>query len=637
MVRRLSRLDRALLTAALLLFVPVFGLHLHAVASGKLAWTGVYVWPAESSDRGPRVRDFLRGMGNEAVGLEIDDELLFAGAIDLRGLGPVGFYAAALEAATPEAVIPLRVSRDGILVDLEMRAVPLALRAGLGLISLSFMGMAVLVLLRARDATVGRAFFLAQSALASAGSISRVRAARSRSSGSASTLVSRSVGYPLVLRAILLLSRRGERPRTAGERLQSDAWERVPWAFSAVGITASVALFVPIGSMTSWVSFVANYSFAFVALLAGIHAWRQADASARRQIQWVVLGIGITVVVSFLGAMVAVARPSLWWIDGWASASAVAVPICIAIGIVRSNLLDIDRLLSAAASSTAIGIAVLAGVLLAVPWIAQRLAPLLPLGADATQTVLSMLFAAVGIPAYQRLRPRIEAFLFRERVDLEAGVETLLRDLGRCGGAGELATLVVDRLDALLRPTAVGFYARGEADFSPIARAGSLIAPGFDAAGGLVARLSGQRTAVDAERVLEDRAARIEPRERAALQTLRTEVAVPLHREDTLSGFLLLGPKRSGDVYSPGDRSLLSAVAERISAELSRFEARELLEQGLALQERLRDTYPTRWPSRSTGANDSRAPSARSACCSSTSGAIRSSPRAAAPARSSRW
>jgi signal transduction histidine kinase len=48
--------------------------------------------------------------------------------------------------------------------------------------------------------------------------------------------------------------------------------------------------------------------------------------------------------------------------------------------------------------------------------------------------------------------------------------------------------------------------------------------------------------------------------------------ALPIHDGSTLAAVLLLGPKRSGDVYTSSDRGLLSAVAEKASGEMLRFQ-----------------------------------------------------------------
>jgi adenylate cyclase len=84
----------------------------------------------------------------------------------------------------------------------------------------------------------------------------------------------------------------------------------------------------------------------------------------------------------------------------------------------------------------------------------------------------------------------------------------------------------------------------------------------------------------------------LSPFDRAALETLGAEVVVPVRQGETLSAFLCLGPKRSGDVYTPTDVSLLAAIAEKVSAELRRFDQDETIRKGREMQEALRRYVP---------------------------------------------
>ena len=55
------------------------------------------------------------------------------------------------------------------------------------------------------------------------------------------------------------------------------------------------------------------------------------------------------------------------------------------------------------------------------------------------------------------------------------------------------------------------------------------------------------------------------PFERAAIETLEVAVLVPFRRGPDLFAFWCLGPKRSGDIYTPTDLALLGAVAGKVA------------------------------------------------------------------------
>jgi class 3 adenylate cyclase len=60
----------------------------------------------------------------------------------------------------------------------------------------------------------------------------------------------------------------------------------------------------------------------------------------------------------------------------------------------------------------------------------------------------------------------------------------------------------------------------------------------------------------------------LSPFDRAALETLGAMVVVPVRYRESLLAFMCLGRKRSGDIYTPTELTLLSAVAGKIAAEL---------------------------------------------------------------------
>ena len=72
------------------------------------------------------------------------------------------------------------------------------------------------------------------------------------------------------------------------------------------------------------------------------------------------------------------------------------------------------------------------------------------------------------------------------------------------------------------------------------------------------------------------------PFDRAALETLAVpRWCVPVRQDDALAAFVCLGPKRSGDVYTSTDLSLLAVGGtERCPRELRRFDQDEVTREG---------------------------------------------------------
>src|SRR5262249_45212883 len=168
----------------------------------------------------------------------------------------------------------------------------------------------------------------------------------------------------------------------------------------------------------------------------------------------------------------------------------------------------------------------------------------------------------------------------------------LLAQISGCADAPQLTQLVGQGLDVLLRPTSAVLYARTGHTFTPIAVRGRPAPPAFSVQSALIAALQERTTPLAAERWTARRAASLAPFERAALETLDVAVLVPIRRRSDLVAFSCLGPKRSGDIYTPTDLALLGAVAGRIADRLLSLDASAVATQARDMQEALRRYVP---------------------------------------------
>jgi hypothetical protein len=239
-----------------------------------------------------------------------------------------------------------------------------------------------------------------------------------------------------------------------------------------------------------------------------------------------------------------------------------------------------------------------AGLLL-VPRAAEVAAGLLGLDATVGQVAISLALAVLVVPAHQRLRPQIERVFFAERYALDRGSAELLLALTACPDPRSLAKQAGEGLHRLLRPELCVVYLGAEGSYAPVFVAGRAVPPAFEAGSSLVAALleRGRPLALGTAGRRAD-PARLGDLDRAALETLGAEVVVPVRRRDALLAFVCLGPKGSGDVYTPTDLAHLAALGERLSAELLRFEDAEIIRQARAMQEALRRYVPGAVPRR---------------------------------------
>lgn len=511
------RPDRLLLGTLLPIFTVVFSLHVHSVATTGLAQLPVY---AARTGEYPRVGGYRVETDSSGSGLAIGDRLLRVGDADLHGVGFLGFDALALEAAGADLSATLRYERDG-----EVRETQLVARphpwAWFRIPTLVVVaGVCTLILLRTRGSPGARLFFAACLVYATV----QAQFYGGPAWKTWASLLLWNLGTPLAAFLMFRWATQFPEQMPAHER----AWSGWAWlaGLGYLGVRAQYVLGAPLPpAFSSRLSFAANAVLMAGMLALLVHNHRHSDGAGQRRIKWLIYA-AMAGIPAILLQIVGSLRPD---VPGFEEAFAlttlatVVTPICVLIAIARYNAFDIDRLISATASYSAsvaaLGVALLVGTPAAGRWLAEALT--LPVW--SVQLALAIAVLGVAIPLSRRLQPRIERLFFPERHALELGVTELLADLSSCRDPAQLFALLERRVDALLRPV----------------RREWRLAPSPDAAG-----------------------------------------AAPLHDGAALQvrdagedgdAVLLLGPKRSGDVYTPRDLSFLVAIGEKASDELRRM------------------------------------------------------------------
>jgi class 3 adenylate cyclase len=371
-------------------------------------------------------------------------------------------------------------------------------------------------------------------------------------------------------------------------------WHRSwPWLFSVLGlfhVASNVAGRFAIGEAGGTVTI----ALGMAALLAvATRKYRRGDLVARRQIRWVLVGTYAAVFPVMLASALAAVSPRfgpLILLSYWA---VPLFPVFLLVSVARFNLFDVDRLMSATASYNILAVLLLGGGLVLVPRLAAAGSGLLGIDPVPGQLMLSLVLAAVVVPAHRRLRPQIDRAFFPERYALDRGIADLLPTLSACGDTRELTERVGTELQSLLRPEGCVVYAAAEGAYAPVFVAGRAVPPAFEADSAFVSTLRQRLAPLSLSSVgrRPDQAV-LGLYDRAALEALGAEVVVPVHRGAILAAFLCLGPKRSGDLYTATDLSLLAAVAEKVSTELRRFDQDEAVREARAMQESLRRYVP---------------------------------------------
>jgi len=295
--------------------------------------------------------------------------------------------------------------------------------------------------------------------------------------------VVRTVAFPFLLRAALLFPEESNR---VDDRLP--AW---PWLFAVAGPIWCSWMYGVTQSSFFRAGLLVNVTFMITFLsILGRHLFL-SDPVGRRQIKWVlyatyVAGVPLAVLyfLMFLNP-----SPSLWVLLASVDTLLIFIPLSVFIAIVRFNLFDIDRLISATTAYTIVSVFVIAAALALLPRLSQAARSVVGLDPTVGQLLISLLLAVVVVPGSRYVRPQIDRLFFAGRYALEWGIEHVLRELSLCDGPQLALTLIGERLDSLLQPESCVVYGHSGENYAPIFIRGRAVAPTIEVGAALIIAL----------------------------------------------------------------------------------------------------------------------------------------------------
>jgi class 3 adenylate cyclase len=574
-MRGIGRSERLLAVLFFAIWLPAFALSVDSVWR-HVSYASVLVKAGDGPSSHPVVTGFVSGLRGQESGLRVGDALLSVNGNDLAGAGPYTFKNLVSRGHGRDAKCAVTYSRDGAQGEASFIAGSYAMYWPRLLASLVFASAVLFLLLRVPSSEMVRAFALTYACAALFFACTFGGSVVGPGWGLAVHLLSLGVGAPLALRATLLFP--------DGRRPQGTLANVGPWFFALLAPLDVSRFFgfpfpAKIGAVACGLLLVV-----YVAICVGAlqRAYHRADPVGRRRIKWFLVGVYWAVVPPVLAGVLAGFDARFAPVLVIGAASLALIPLFLILSITRYDLFDVDQVLSATASYTVLLVMVLAATIAWVPRLSTALALQTGVDAGTLELVLAGLMAAVIVPSHRLLHMRIDRIFFVERYALERGITDLVRDLSSCSSPEELTRTAGERLDRLLRPESCVIYTLAGDTFAPAFVRGRDIPPAFEARGPLVAALA-EHAAPLAGR---------EPFERAVLETLGVPMVVPVRRGLDLAAFVCLGPKLSGDLFTPTDRNLLSMVIEKVSGELQRFDTQQMLEASRRMQEKLRRYVP---------------------------------------------
>ncbi len=550
--------------------------------SGRLGFVYLTVFPAESPGDYPRIRSILKQRDSEQAGLQPGDVLLEADGRSLKGTGPFTLYAKIVETPPQNRPVVIEYERDG-----ERRSTRLDLspsnpaRAIAGIanpIALCLVG--ALILIRAPRDRKSLPIFIGMQGYA-LNQLSFPGGPAILTYGWFTTnAIGEAIFAPMmVVSAMLWIDRR------------LPIWVlALPWL-----LVLKVPLQMNIYHEVWWHAGPSRTAFLaldtvmiVVAMGFGLSNYFHGNALDRRKLRWIILGLWVGTIPIMIANVVIVFQPELLWIRPWAGLLVLCMPLGFFMAIVRYDFMDIDRLIGATASVGLIAIAILAGILMVIPEMAEALTSITGMDQGTARIALSLSAATLIIPGDRLLRPRVERLFFRERYALQSGMEKLLVRLEGSDSPSDLVRESGEQLDALLQPELIAIYALADEILAPVFNRGRAVPPALPGDGSLVAALVQSRRHLTTRQLRRDLA----PADRAAIEALGAEVLLPVLIGRSLQYVICLGTKHSGDIYTQTDLALLGRVADKIAAEMLRFDDAEIIRHGREMEESLRRYVP---------------------------------------------
>lgn len=588
MLKHLRPSDRLAFGLFLALWIGSLGLKLASLHHPVFRETYVAV---RGGDNYPVVLGYMRSGGDTLTPLRVGDVVKRIGTRDVRGYGQARYVAAIEEVVwrTPGAV-PMLIERNGrefAVQELQPTSQPPSYATDF-VTSLAWGIAAILILVRARQTATTRAFHRAMAASAILYTVQFVGPFELVLVKLALAGFFVVITWPLLLLAYVAFPEEVSALR---------GWNRVwPWVFLPIGIPVfATAYAIPLPPIVK----TAPGTFLLMAYLLALLItltlnYRRSGPVGRRQVKWTIFAVYVgtfsTVVTwAILGFAGVFQQDAPLWARLVIMAASASFPISVMIAILRFDLFDIDRVFGATVGYNLLGVGVVGGGFFFVPAFTNTLTHQLDVDPAVGRTGITVALAVLVIVAERRLRPLVDRMFFKERFALEQAMKVLPEKFASVRKAEDLFALTGRELATHLRPASCVIYQSAGESFVPVVVEGDALPPAIPAGTPLlswVAALDG------ASQVTKRSAAAAGAEGAAVLANLDAKVVFPVHRAGGLEAFVCLGEKRSGDIYTPTDLSLLTTLARTVSSHMLRFDEEELLARARAIHDKMRRYVP---------------------------------------------
>jgi len=344
-------------------------------------------------------------------------------------------------------------------------------------------------------------------------------------------------------------------PHRATSDRAAHVWRRLSYASSmllAAGAVASIVIatadYASGSGDRGLYGVIACIAIQMVLIIvqAAVGIWFQrraltaATGPARAQLRWVVFGQAINLLPAILAIPFAVGDLGLFllvWYRPFVVAIAISWCVSYSLAVLRVRLADVDALIKSSlgyAAATGGAVLVYLGVVLAAGWLTGRLV------GDAgpwPHLVAGLSAATLFGPIRSRVGGWLDRRFFRDRQHYVEAIRRVSESLALLREPDALAREAVEQVVDAVRAERAALYLRS-------------------GNGWTIAHAVGEGFAAEPDA----------PEDGVAMRVPGPDTGDPV-------AFLVLGPRRSGDLYSSEDRDLLGALASQLGVALGNARA----------------------------------------------------------------
>jgi phosphoserine phosphatase RsbU/P len=340
--------------------------------------------------------------------------------------------------------------------------------------------------------------------------------------------------------------------------------------------------------------YFSRYAFYFAGFAIFIHSYFALIPKEQRvQLRPVLIGVAIGLVLFAYGLAVQTINPFAAFINPTILLPVmllVVVPIFFGYAIFRHRLMDVDVVIRRSLIYGTVTASLAAIYLVSVYGIGTLVNYFFGEQENHLLIVVSLVVVAfVFDPVKQRFQNGIDRIFFHERYDYQRALLEFTQELPRLMEMENILDSIVSRLSSTMHIEKLSVFICGEKEGCKTAaqKLEQTDCTFSDGENTLMALLQKTRKPVDLH-LLDDEydVTEIKIEEKQKLLRAGVVLSVPMFLQDRLVGFINVGPKMSGKVYSQEDINLLATVAGQaaIAIENSRLHKSEI-EQGRIKEE----------------------------------------------------